>query len=150
MDQKRTFHVLLYHPLAFLDKCWIAIHQPENLIQTLDTFNTLKADTPVSQHFVRNYVNCLIITDISPLPLDFAPGLMIQMLYMPSMSSCGLTCASLCSMALQHLTKRSLSSISAPSLRGKAHRAVLRDTVKHFGFLLSHVKLIHCTHWTTR
>lgn len=149
MDQKRTFHVLLHHPLAFLDKSWIAIHQPENLIQILDTFNTWKADTPVSQDFARHYVNCLIMSGISPLPLDFAPGLMIQMLFMPSMSSCGLTCASLCSIALQH-TKRSLSSISAPSLRMKTDVAILWDTVKHFGFLLPHVKLIHCTHWTTR
>lgn len=64
MDQKWTFHVLLHHPLAFLDKSWINIHQPENLIQTLDTFNTFRADTHSHSQprVVRYYVNCLTMT----------------------------------------------------------------------------------------
>lgn len=70
----------------------------------------------VSQGYGRYYVKCLTAFDLSPLPRDLAPGLIIQTLCMPSMSSCGHRSTSLCSMALQHATKWSLVWISAPSL----------------------------------
>lgn len=59
----------------------------------------------INHDFVRQSGKGLIVRGLSPLPLDFAPGLMIQMLWMPSISSWGLTIFILCSIALQWITK---------------------------------------------
>lgn len=83
----------------------------------------------VSQDYVIHHVKSLTVSNFSPLPLDFAAGLMIQMLSVPSMSCCGLTSLSLCSMALQQVTKRSLFSISTPSLSEETERLYTRYSI---------------------
>lgn len=52
----------------------------------------------------------------SPRPLDLAPGLMIQMLFSPSVSSWGQTSCSLINMAWQRSTNPLQPLIDAPSL----------------------------------
>lgn len=52
----------------------------------------------------------------SPRPLDLAPGLMIQMLFSPSVSSWGQASCSLLNMAWQRSTNTLLPLIDAPSL----------------------------------
>lgn len=71
----------------------------------------------------------LSMLDFIPLPLDFAPGLMIQMFWTPSMLNCGLTCSSFSSMAWQQLTELPLLLICAPPLREKAQILVLLQNV---------------------
>lgn len=87
----------------------------------------------VSQSYGIYYVKCLIVLDLSPLPCDLAPGLIIQMLCMPSMSSCGLTSTSLCSMALHTVTNWSLVWISASLLS----KETVWDTEEFFALPVS-------------
>jgi len=41
VDQQGALDVLLHDPLTILDKCWIAVHQAQDLIKALDTLYTL-------------------------------------------------------------------------------------------------------------
>lgn len=39
MDKEGALQVLLYHPFVFLDKFWITLHQVEDLVKTINTFD---------------------------------------------------------------------------------------------------------------